>query len=146
MTRDQIAAVGVGLAGLAALAVLSIDVPGDTKDPGSERVVEASKVGVLPDGGKAYVVKVALTDGGIEMRKISAPDCVRRPKGAAVDTCLALVGGKGVDRGELNRFPADASVGGGCEPVACSITLGEDPEISDDARVQDYKSRKDGGK
>lgn len=142
MTRGELITAGIGLSIAAAVVIAAVDVPGDTKDRGSERIVEASKVGLLPDGGKAYVVKVALNDGGVEVRKISAPDCVRRPKGAQVDACLAVEGGKPVDRGELNRFPADASVGVGCEPVACSITLGEDPDVSDDARLQEYKDKK----
>lgn len=146
MTRGELVTAGIGLSIAAAVVIATIDVPSDTKDRSTERIVEPSKVGLLPDGGKAYVVKVALSDGGVETRKISAPDCVRRPKGAQVDSCLVLEGGKPVDRGELNRFPADAAVGVGCEPVACSITLGEDPDVSDDARLQEYRAKKDGGR
>ena len=144
MTRNELIALGVGVAAIA--VALTVDIPGGTKDQAGERVVEPSKVGLLPNNGKGYVVKVVIADGGVELRRAAAPGCMRRPVGAAVDTCMVVEGGKGVDRGAMNRFPADASVGAGCEPVACSVVAGEDPDISDDARVQEYRSTKDAGR
>jgi hypothetical protein len=40
------------------------------------------------------------------------------------------------DFGTLNRFPADEAVGASCEPVACSIVLGEDADEPDIEKVK----------
>ena len=41
------------------------------------RVAEPSKLARLPDGGRGYLIRIRLPDGGAELRT-TAPDCARR--------------------------------------------------------------------
>jgi hypothetical protein len=54
---------------------------------------------------------------------------VRRPAGALANDCRRRTEDGGArDFGDLNRFPASESVGGGCQPVACSVVFGENAD------------------
>lgn len=129
----------VALGGVIATAVVIV-----VDEKGSEAgdvVIEPSKLALLPDGGKGYVERVKQIDGGIALRVKASGGCVRRPVGNK--SCLK--GGR--DPGELNRFPAADVTGTGCEPVACSIVFGENPDLAEDDVVRDAKNeRKDAGK
>lgn len=106
-------------------------------------VVEPSKLARLADGGKGYVVRVAV-DGGTETRTV-APDCVRRPEGRAVASCLRReADGGSRDFGALNRFPVSEAVGAGCQPCACAVYAGEDAEEDEDARLTREKGAEGG--
>lgn len=65
--------------------------------------------------------------------RVIAPDCVRRPASVDVSACRRVVpepdgGFSVIDAPPKYRFAADASVGDGCEPVACSVLAGESDE------------------
>lgn len=159
MNKLQLGAVVLGAVAVAAAVVVgtredakpldtkefavAVDVTAATPLYAGETVAQPSVLSVFPDGGKAYSVKVRLGDGGVSVRRLAAPDCVRREVGAPVDSCLRLVAGKGVDFGELNRFPASEAVGAGCTPVACSVMFGEDDSITDDERLAAVKASKE---
>lgn len=136
----------LGFIAAVAVAVLVVEIPDTTPTKGAEVAVEPSKVAVLPDGSKTWVQRVKVADGGTELRKLLAPDCARRPKGAAVTACQRNVAGKTVDQGVLNRIPIGEAVGIGCELVACSVVSGEDPDATEDDRVAEVKKGKDAGK
>lgn len=97
----------------------------------TEQQVGLSLLACLPDAGKACVALYDVGDGGQEYRLLPVCDCARQP--ADGGDCKALRqqmdgGLEPVDLGPLTRFPADASVGAGCELVACSIIAGQDPD------------------
>ena len=143
MTAKELAGAALVVGALVATAVVLID--DETKPLQSERVVGLSKLSVLRDGGKAYVVEVEVDAGAgrsrVELRT-TAPGCVRRPKGAPVASCMRRErlsdGGLGAGRdfGDLNRFVVSEAVGAGCEAVACSVYAGEDAEAKEDDVVR----------
>lgn len=93
-----------------------------------------SKVTFLPDGGKAYRVPVRLKDGGTDYdvkTAAEAPCKRRRPKA----DCRFADGGLAPD---LNRYPSSMLSGVGCEPVACSVWLGENADEDE----QETRTRK----
>lgn len=105
-----------------------------------EQQAQPSLLACLPDAGKACVALYDVGDGGQEYRLLPACDCARQP--AAGGDCKALrpqVDGTtvAVDLGPLTRFPADASVGAGCELVACSIIAGQDPNGDECSVLED---------
>lgn len=149
MTAKELAGVTLVVGALVATAVVLID--DDTKPLATERVVGLTKLSVLRDGGKAYVVEVEVDAGAgrtrVELRS-TAPGCVRRPKGAPVASCRRRErlpdGGLGAARdfGDLNRFAVGEAAGAGCEAVACSVYAGEDADADEGERV---RVARDGG-
>lgn len=126
----------LALGGVIATAVIVVI---DEKSPeAGDVVIEPSKLALLPDGGKGYVERVKQIDGGIALRVKASGGCVRRPVGNK--SCLK--GGR--DPGDLNRFPAAEATGSGCEPVACSIVFGEDPDLAEDDVIRDAKKPREG--
>lgn len=125
----------LGLLAAIAVAVLVVEVPPGTPTKGAEPVAEPSKLAIAADGSKTWTQLVKVADGGTELRKLLAPDCARRPKGAAIATCQRTVNAKLVDQGDLNRMPIGEAVGSGCDLVACSIVAGEDPDATEDSRI-----------
>lgn len=89
-----------------------------------------SKAIVLPDGGRGYFWPATLvSDGGGTLVLSEVAPCVRRPLGASVESCSRLLSDAGIiDPGALNRFPATEAVGWTCQPVACSVVAGENPD------------------
>lgn len=59
----------------------------------------------------------------------AAPDCVRAPVG--VLTCLRDPPGAAPAAffGEMNVFPAAEASGPGCQPVACTVMSGDNPDV-----------------
>lgn len=98
-------------------------------------------VALLPDGGLAYIVPVARVDGG-ETVRFTTPKCVRRWTGTPVNDCKRLINGMGgpveIDPGYLSRFPESQKVGTGCQPVACSVMAGDDPDLPEIDIAQNY--------
>lgn len=103
-----------------------------TKGDVASEAVGESKVAYREDGTKYYAVPVTLKDGGRDVDEKTALEapCKRRPKG--VDGALCQY--KGKDAPELNRYPAAEMIGPACEPVACSVWLGEDAEAPETKR------------
>lgn len=102
----------------------------------TDKAVGYSKLAVLPDAGKAYVIEVEVTtDAGVEVKTLitKTPGCVRKMQDK--DDCSRIVDSKPVDFGVLNRFPANEAVGADCKPVACSVYLGENADEDEDARL-----------
>lgn len=116
----------------AALAVFSID----TKvEKGSEKRVGLTKLALLDDGGKVYVVDIQ-TDAGVQTVISKTPGCVRRLAGAAAHLCMFQLDDGGlVDQGELNRIPESRGVGPGCAPAACSVMQNEDADEDEDEHI-----------
>lgn len=97
-----------------------------------------SKVAWLEDGTKVYRVPVVMRDGGRDVDEKTAAEapCKRRPKGVDGSLCLHAttdLDGKPTQgpAPELNRYPAAEMIGPGCEPVACSVFLGEDADAEE---------------
>lgn len=119
---------GVGLFYTRSPADLPLPQPGEVK-------VAPSLSARHADGGVAGCVAKFSPDGGRERvwRRLAACDCVRRPAQAEAADCrwrragFADAGESVVDVPVGFRFAADASVGTGCQPVACSILAGENP-------------------
>lgn len=114
----------------ASVALLSpADVSAQLEAVFDERI-EESKAVLLPDGGKGYVWPATLSDGGDTMVVSDSAPCVRRPLGVSADSCGRLFVDAGiiVDPGALNRFPATQAAGWTCQPVACSVVSGENPD------------------
>lgn len=130
----------VGLAAVATAVVVAVvaALPEKTLVRG-DIVAEApheSKVAWLPDGGKVYRVPVVLKDGGRDYDEKTAAEapCKRRPRGAKDCNRTYLdIGGKEVieQAPELNRYHASQMSGADCEPVACSVWLGESAEADE---------------
>jgi hypothetical protein len=120
---------------LALTAVISIDAGSDKTISAQERTsaLEASKLSILPDGGKGYSIKVRVADGGSELR-ITAADCARRPAGNKTCFAAELDGGLKTP-GDLNRFPIADVRGTGCQLVACSVWQGEDDSSEEDSQI-----------
>lgn len=140
MTPKQIAALAA-----AALAVGAVAFIADTKDiPNAKPTdikkddVYTEKLAALDDGGLAYVRDVELLDGGRGQKIVTGPPgCVRRPKALPAAACLRRFSDGGVvDPGPLNRFPASEAQGAQCQPVACSVFLGEDPDAEEVDRIR----------
>ena len=143
MNRDKvIAAAALAAVAVGALVALQPDDLGER--PQVQRVLrpDESKLVLLPDGGKGYSVPASLEDGGVEYLVTDSAPCVRRAAGMPVESCRRATDAGAVDFGALNRFPASEAVGGGCEPVACSVVLGEDADEAEDDKVQRMR---DGG-
>lgn len=105
-----------------------------------EQQAAPSLLACLPDAGRACVALYGVADGGQEWRQLAACDCARQP--AAGGDCKALrqqMDGTtvAVDLGPLTRFAADASVGTGCELVACSVYAGQDPNGDECSVLED---------
>lgn len=126
ITKDGRKIIDVGAAAQAADEVKGDETAVDSKTIAAADL-SASKLGMLSDGGLAAYVEI---DGGMVV--LDKFPCVRRRAGSAPDTCLRKTEREpvnGEDFGELNRFPA-SEVGNAstdCEPVACSIWLGDSP-------------------
>lgn len=143
-----------GILAVTSLALGALLVGGSVLEPTEDKpvqtaertsVLEPSKLAMLPDGGKGYVVPVRVSDGGTELRT-TAPDCVRRLPDAGAANCLRVLedGKTLIDPGDWTRFPADASVGPACRTVACSVVLGESDREDEDAvltRARDSKTQ-----
>lgn len=87
-----------------------------------------SKLGARPDGSLVAYVEI---DGGMVV--LDKFPCVRRRKGGARGSCpmrTLAAPVLGEDFGELNRFPVSmaGAVALDCEPVACSVWLGDEAE------------------
>ena len=139
MNAKELAASLAISAALVATAVVIIEPKDDKPASAQEKLaaVEPSKLALLPDAGKGYVLSVRVADGGVEKRT-TAPDCVRRPVGNK--TCFRAESDGGQrNPGELNRFPATDVRGSGCQPVACSVFLGESADEEEDARLSEAK-------
>lgn len=95
-----------------------------------------SKVAWLPDGTRVYRVPVRLRDGGAaydEKSALEAP-CKRRPRDAkdCNRTYTDIDGREVIEQApELNRYHASQMSGADCEPVACSVWLGDDAEADE---------------
>lgn len=95
-----------------------------------------SKVSWLEDGTKVYRVPVRLRDGGAaydEKSALEAP-CKRRPRDAkdCNRTYTDIDGREVIEQApELNRYHASQMSGADCEPVACSVWLGDDAEADE---------------
>lgn len=85
---------------------------------GEEKVTRAE------DGGIAYLRAVRTDDGGAGFVVVDTPGCARRNRGH----CVFLDGG---DPGALNRYAAALLTGPGCQPVACSVFLGDDADAEE---------------
>lgn len=135
MTPKELA--GAALAA-AALVVTAVVIVGDEEPPkGGDVQVTPTRLAIQRDGGKAYVVEVRTLDGGIATRIAPAPGCVRRRAGSPGNSCQRRVPGDVTrDFGELNRFLDTEAVGGGCEPVACGVSQGEDADEAEDDVVR----------
>jgi len=97
-----------------------------------ERPVGASKHVALADGGAGCARLFGLQDGGAAWRTLLQCDCARKP--ADGGACALKDGG---DPGTLNRLPMEWLAGAGCELVACSVYLGQNPSSADNAWLED---------
>lgn len=108
-----------------ALATGLIVLSGDEREAApTDDVVRASMLAVLPDGGRAYTVRVRVDGGEVERVVRGAPGCVRKLPGR---DCRYVdpIAGRARDFGDFNRFAADAAVGTQCQPVACVVSDGD---------------------
>lgn len=98
--------------------------PGDVPQ-GPETVV------LLPDGGIAYIMPVETADGGFTFR-FTTPKCARKLPDAGVEDCkrsyIGFFGPVTVDPGAWTRFPSSQQVGDHCQPVACAVMSGDNPD------------------
>lgn len=140
MNPKQLAALAA-----AALTVGAVALIADTKDVKNEKPADikkedvgTEKLAALDDGGLAYVRDVELLDGGRGQKIVTGPPgCVRRPSKSPVVTCRRRFSDGGVvDPGPLNRFPASEAQGPQCQPIACSVFLGEDPDAEEVERIK----------
>lgn len=140
MTPKEASTLGAVI--LATVAVIALV---DEKEIKTEKVAGLTKLAVLPDGGKAYVVTIELDAGAgkvvEELRIAKTPGCVRRVSKTPTD-CMRRVGGKDVDPGDLNRFHESEASGPSCQPVACSVRYNEDADEDEDTRVTKSKEAK----
>lgn len=106
-------------------------------DPIVERYVEPTVQG---KNGKSHrVVRTVIVDRTdpenrdvLEVVEEVQPDCLRRPRAVANKDCRFLKplldgGTMALDVPPSFRFAADAGLGTRCQPVACFITAGENP-------------------
>lgn len=110
-----------------------------TQDDVAHEAPAAATVTWRDDGTKVYHVPVVLKDGTPAVKETTEAPCKRRPRGGR--DCFrthALFDGKEVtdEAPELGRFPAETMTGAGCEPVACSVMLGDDAEAEEKPPVQ----------
>lgn len=143
MTRDRIiSALAAAAVASNLLVALSADDLGTRPDDSRRHRLGESKLIEL-DGGKAYAYPTDLDDGGVEYLVVTDAPCVRRRAGAPVASCRRRQPDGGArDFGELNRFPADEAVGGGCEGVACSVVAGEDSLEDEDVHLARERGRR----
>ncbi len=94
----------------------------------NERPMESRAVR-LPDGGRGYAYPATGPDGGPVLVLTDVAPCVRLAAGMPEASCRRRTPDGGSRTfGTLNRFPASESVGGGCQPVACSVVFGENAD------------------
>lgn len=173
MTRDKLLAAAALAVSLGVLVSLSDADVGERPVDGRIHHKGESKLLELPDGGKGYSypttfdcdggtewvredggsTPIDIGDAGTQVWKIAtcteylvtdvAP-CVRAP--ADGGECLRLLDDGGAAFfGALNRFPREQAVGASCEPVACSVVAGEDPNEDEGARIRRQRGRRDAG-
>lgn len=144
MTRDKLLAAAALAVSLGVLVSLSDADVGERPIDGRIHHKGESKLLELPDGGKGYSYPTTLEDGGTEYLVTDVAPCVRAP--ADGGECLRLLDDGGAAFfGALNRFPREQAVGASCEPVACSVVAGEDPNEDEGARIRRQRGRRDAG-
>lgn len=120
---------GVGLALMVAGLVTWVWPYGEMQPGDTQNAPEV--VVLLPDGGLAYIAPVTTADGGSTWR-FSPPNCVRKLPDAGAEDCkrsfIGLNGPMTMDPGPWTRFPAVQQEGPHCQPVACSVTAGDNPD------------------
>lgn len=117
MRRVLVSVVAVGALGATALLL--------TQDVTEQQVSEGrheEKATRADDGGIAYLRAVRLSDGGAGSIVVDTPGCARR---VGAGRCVLLDGGTPPI---LNRYDAALLTGPGCQPVACSVWLGDDAD------------------
>jgi hypothetical protein len=151
--NTKLAVALAGVLGATGIGIASL-LPG--RDPVIEPVLAAikaertfdEKLIVDVDGGLAYARQVDLVDGGTGIVVRTTPACVRRRQPSLPASCRrSRDGGAAQDMQPLERFPSVEAVEtlAGCQRVACSIFLGDDPDEDEDVRVARERAQRDGG-
>lgn len=143
MNRDRIIAAAAAAAVAAGVLVsLSDSDLGATPQDGRAERPQESKLVELPDAGKGYAYPATLPDGGTEYVVTDVAPCVRAVR--EDNSCLRRTEDGGARFfGLLNRFSREEAVGGGCQPVACSVVAGEDADEDEDVKLE--RRRRDAG-
>lgn len=101
--------------------------------------VSESHLVELTDGGLGYSFLADAADGGVLITDV-AP-CARRPADGGL--CVFVLGGALAP--PLARYPAALLTGVSCQPVACAVWSGEDPDEDEAVHLAREKALRDGG-